>query len=143
MEKQKKMILIIVFVILIGLVMGLVGYIIAQNQQLAQNINNTKNLGVKNNTTVTNNTNSSINQNNYIGKAEAKKIAQANLQEYNVTSYEIRNIDFVTINGVPLYRINYWDYSILADGTQKGWDEIYVGAKDGKIYDSYGELVTT
>ena len=142
MEKQ-KIILIVAVIVLIGVVMGLLGYIIAQNQQSAQSTNNGKNMSAINNTAVTDNTTSSTKHDNYIGKTKAEAIAEADLKEYGVTDYEIRSVDFVTINGVPLYRVNYWDYSILADGTQKGWDEDYVGAIDGKIYDSQGYLVTT
>ena len=142
MEKQ-KIILIVAVIVLIGVVMGLLGYIIAQNQQSSQSTNNSKNMSATNNTTVTSNTASSTKHDNYIGKTKAESIAESHLKEYGVTDYEIRSIDFVTINGVPLYRVNYWDHYITADGTESGWDEVYVGAKDGKIYDSEGYLVTT
>lgn len=142
MEKQ-KIILIVAVIVLIGVVMGLLGYIIAQNQQSAQSTNNNKNMSATNNSAVTNNTTSSIKHNNYIGKAKAKEIVQNFLEERGSTQCEIRSIDFVTINGVPLYRVSYWDHYIIYDGTESGWDETYVGAKDGKIYDSEGYLVTT
>lgn len=56
---------------------------------------------------------------------------------------EIRSINFVTINGAPLYRVMYWNDHILADGTETGRGNVLIGAKDGRLYDDYGELVTT
>lgn len=53
------------------------------------------------------------------------------------------SIDFVTINGVPLYRVKYYDSYVTVYGTEAGWDEVYIGAKDGKIYDDSGYVVTT
>lgn len=128
--------LIIAILILIGVVAALSGYIIGQNQQ---SVNNTTNLSAANNTTENN---TQVNQTDYIGKAKAKQIAQAFLKEYQITDYEIRSIDLVIINGVPLYRVSYWDYYITIDGTESGWDEVYVGAKDGKLYDAYGNRAT-
>lgn len=146
MEKQ-KLGLIIAIIILIGIITILSGYIIGLNQNSIENANNTtNNTTVANNTTVTKNTATSYNneETNYIGEAAAKQIAIDVLTEYGVMdTAEIRSIDLVTINGVPLYRIKFWDHSVLDDGTEHGWDEVLVGAKDGKIYDDYGERVTT
>lgn len=139
MDKQ-KLVLIIVIIALIGVVAVLSAYVLGLNQELDNNSNdNINNLTVSNNT-AENKTqdNPQVNQNNYIGKEKAKQIAQSFLHDVQTTNYEIRRIDFVTINGVPIYRVSFWDYHILYDGTEAGWGEVYVGAKDGKIYDSYG-----
>ncbi len=115
--------------------MAVAGYVIFQSPQPSNNTSNNQN--VANNTTQNN---TPTNQTNYIGKAQAKKITRDFLEERGVTDYEIRTIDLVTVNGVTLYRVGYWDYYITADGTESGWDDLYIGAVNGKIYDSYGNL---
>lgn len=147
MEKQ-KIVLIITIIILIGIIMALSVYIIGQNQQTKENNNTTNNTTVTNNTntsTPTNETNRETNkETNYIGEAAAKQKAIEFLTEYGIIdTAEIRYIDFITINGVPLYRIKYWDHYIMADGNERGWDEVLIGAKDGMLYDDNGERVTT
>jgi hypothetical protein len=145
LEKQ-KIVLIVVILILIGVVMGLSGYILGLNQQPKVNNSTTNNTTATNNSTVTNNTTTSAptEETNYIGKAAAKQKAIDFLTEYGVMqTSEIRSIDFVTINGVPLYRIKYWDNYVMANGAQHGWGEVLIGAKDGRLYDEYGETVKT
>lgn len=126
--------------------MGLSGYILGLNQQSQGNNSTTNNTTATNNSTVINNTTTSTptEETNYIGKAAAKQKAIDFLTEYGgMEGIEIRSIDFVTINGVPLYRVMYWDNHKLADGTVDGWGSVMIGAKDGKLYDDYGETVKT
>jgi len=103
LEKQ-KILLIVAIILLIGVVMVLSGYILGLNQQPKVNNSSSNNTTVTNSSNVTNNTNSSLNEeSNYIGKAAAKQKTIEFLTEYGgMETIEIRSIDFVTINGVPL-----------------------------------------
>ncbi len=144
MEKTVK-ILLIVCIILVACFSVSVGYILQGNlltntQPEVSAINQSNNIT---NQTANNKTNSSQ-KTNYIGKAAAKSIAIDYLTEYgSIDTTEIRSIDFVTINGVSLYRVKTYDHYITYDGTEAGWEDIFIGAKDGKIYDDSGELITT
>lgn len=141
---KQKIVLIIAIVILIGVVIALSWYIIDQNQQLTNATNNTS---IKNNTTakkITTSPTTTVKETTYIGKAAAKKVAIDFLTDRGgMETIEIRSVDFLTINGIPLYRVKYWDHYITYDGTEYGWGEVYIGAKDGKLYDEEGYLVTT
>lgn len=139
MDKQ-KIVLIFTIIILIGVVTALSTYILTQNPQSTNNTTNNSSNSSSNNlkNTKTKNNASTRTENNYIGKAEAKRIVQSLLDEDPYNQAEITRVDFVIVNGVPMYRVEFYDNYIGYDGTEYGWDEIYVGAKDGMIHDAYG-----
>lgn len=144
MEKTVKILLIACFILVACLGVS-VGYILQGNllkntQPVVSAVNQS------NNSTnhITNNTTTHSQKTNYIGKAAARQKAIDFLTDRDsMDTTEIRSIDLVTINGVPLYRVRTYDHYITFQGTEAGWDDLYIGAKDGRVYDDQGELVRT
>ena len=158
MEKTVKILLIACFILVVGVGVA-VGFILQSNSlenvQPAVSVLNQSNstTGIKNNTTslknnitglTVNNTTTHGQKTNYIGKTAAKRKAINFLTEMDVIdTTEIKSVDLVTINGVPLYRVRTYNHYITVYGTETGLYDIYIGAKNGRLYDDDGELVTT
>lgn len=144
-EINTKILIGVIVVLLVAVaVIGSYAYIAINNnnsESSIKNLNETE--SQTNNASINNiNNNGTAIEEKYIGKNRAIQIAKDFFNEYKIYNAEISSVDFVTINGVPLYRVNYWDNYITYDGTPIGWEEVYIGAKDGKLYDSSGGKVT-
>jgi len=127
---------ILILVVGIGIIVGM---LLTSQTPVVNNTTNNSSLNVS-----TPDANLTTNNENYIGETAAKKIAIDYLTDIDaMKTSEIKSVDFVTINGVPLYRIKYYDHYVTVYGTESGWNDLLIGAKDGKLYDDYGEMVTT
>ncbi len=138
MSNANKILIVIVILLIAGIGVA-AGMLLTSKAPVANNTTTNTSLNVSEPVTTTTFTNNT----NYIGEAKAKQIAIDYLTEIDVMkTSEIRSVDFVTINGVPLYRIKYYDHYVTVYGTETGWEDVLIGAKDGKLYDDYGEKVT-
>ncbi len=148
MEKTVKILIVVCIILICGF--GLtIGMLLEKNSNIASaqnnsNVNQSVQTSSDNSGQKTNNSPVNSQKTNYIGKAAAKQKAIEFLTDRDsMDTTEIKSVDLVTINGVPLYCVETYDHYITYSGTEAGWDDIYIGAKDGMIYDDYGERVTT
>mgnify|MGYP006924659318 CR=1 FL=1 len=142
MSKTNKILIIVVIVLIAGI--GLAAGMLLTSKAPVNNttVNNTS--VTVNESTPTTTAPTAVTDNNYIGEAKAKQIAMDFLNERGGTETISRmSVDIVNINGVQLYRVKYYDSYVTVYGTETGWEELYIGAKDGKFYDDSGYMVTT
>jgi hypothetical protein len=134
-------ILIVVVIVLIASIGIAAGMLLTSKAPVANNTTTNTSANVSEPVTTTT---TSTNDTNYIGESKAKQIAIDFLTERGgMETISKMSVDFVTINGVPLYRVKYYDSYVTVYGTETGWEDVLIGAKDGKLYDDYGERVTT